>query len=133
MYKLISLVRELRQNGSFKVSTRLFLVLLLVLGLWVATMPLSGMSLPEINDKLVHMVVFFGLALLVDLTTARKPYWFWKGFPLLCYGVLIEVLQSFTAYRLFELADIAANASGIIVYFTIKFWLCLIATNSIKT
>ncbi len=132
MYKLISIVRELRQNGAFKVSTRLLVVFLMVLGLWVATMPLSGV-VPKVNDKLIHIVVFFCFAVLMDLTTSRRPFWLWKGIPLLCYGVLIEVSQSFTAYRSFELADIAADATGIIIYYSIKYWLRWFASNSLKT
>ena len=133
MYKLILFVRELRQKGVFKVSTRLLLVLLMVLGLWVATTPLTGYVLPKLNDKLVHMVVFFGFALLSDLATARKPFWLWKGIPLLCYGALVEILQNFTAYRSFELADIIADAAGIILYYSVKYWLRWTATSQLKT
>jgi len=132
MYKLISVVRELRQNGAFKISTRLLVVLLMVAGLWVATMPISG-ALPKVNDKIMHMAVFFGFALLVDLTSARKPFWLWKGVPLLSYGLLIEVSQSFTTYRLFEWADIAADGMGIIIYYSAKYWIKWMATIPLKT
>ncbi len=123
MHKLILLVRELRQKGAFKVSTRLLLVFLLVIGLWVATMPLNHPSIPRVNDKLIHMLVFFCFAFLMDLATARKPFWLWKGMPLFFYGAVIEVLQSFTAYRSFELADLVADAAGISVYYALKFCL----------
>ncbi len=133
MYKLISFVRELRHIGAFKVSTRLLLVFLMVLGLWVATMPLSDYALPKVNDKLVHLIVFFCFALLTDLTTARKPFWLWKGIPLLCYGALIEILQNFTEYRSFELADLLADGVGIVLYYTVKYALRLSATREVKT
>ena len=122
MHKLILLVRELRQKGAFKVSTRLLLIFLMVLGLWVAILPLNDMSLPKLNDKLVHMVVFFCFAVLTDLATARKPFWLWKGLPLIGYGLLIEISQSFTDYRSFELADLAADSAGIGLYYLLKYW-----------
>ncbi len=133
MYKLISFVRELRLIGAFKVSTRLLLVFLMVLGLWVSTMPLSEYALPEVNDKLVHIFAFFCFALLTDLVTARKPFWLWKGLPLLCYGALIEILQYFTESRSFELADLAADGIGIILYYTVKYAIRLSATRQVKT
>lgn len=126
------LIRELRQRGAFKVSTRLLLLFLLVLGLWVATMPLSHYEMPKVNDKLVHMVVFFGFALLTDLATSRKPFWLWKGLPLLTYGLSIEILQSFTDYRSFELADLAADAMGICLYYVAKLWLRMNALGQYK-
>ena len=86
-------------------------------------MPLSDTSLPKINDKLAHIVVFFCFAVLTDLTTARKPFWLWKGLPLVGYGLLIEVSQSFTDYRSFEWADLAADATGIGLYYLLKYWL----------
>ena len=122
MHKLILLVRELRQKGVFKVSTRLLLIFLMVLGFWVATMPLHNSSLPQLNDKFVHVIVFFCFAVLSDLTTARKPFWLWKGLPLVAYGLLIEISQSFTTYRSFELADLAADTTGIGIYYLLKFW-----------
>ncbi len=131
MHKLIQLVRELRQKGAFKVSTRLLLFFLMVLGLWAATMPLNDMSLPQINDKLVHVVVFFFFAVLADLVTARKPFWLWKGLPLVGYGLLIEVSQSFTDYRSFELADLAADTVGIVLYFLLKYRLKRIDGKSV--
>ncbi len=133
MYKLILLVRELRQKGAFKVSTRLLLLFLLVLGLWGATTPLDHTPISRFNDKFIHMTVFAGFAFLMDLATARKPFWLWKGLPLLMYGVVIEVLQNFTAYRSFELADIAADAFGITLYYMLKFSLRWLAVGELKT
>lgn len=132
MYKLIMLVRDFRQRGAFKVSTRLLLLFLMVLGVWVATMPLDNVELPKINDKLVHMAVFFGFALITDLATSRKPFWLWKGLPLLGYGALIEILQNFTEYRSFELADLSADAAGILLYYMAKYLLRYSVFNQYK-
>lgn len=133
MHKIILKIRELRNQGAFKASTRLVIVLLMSIGLYVGTMPLSAPSLGGFNDKLIHLFVFFSFAMLMDLSTSRKPSWLWKGLPLLFYGVLIEVMQSMTAYRSFELADIAANMLGILAYFVIKKLLKILDESLDKT
>lgn len=120
MHKIILKIRELREQGAFKVSTRFLIVLLMALGLFVATMPLNASSIHNINDKLIHVLVFFGFAMLMDLTTDRKPSWLWKVLPLVGYGVIIEILQNMTDYRSFELADILADMIGVFSYFTLK-------------
>lgn len=120
MHKIILKIRELRNQGTFKVSTRLIIIFLMSLGLYVGTMPLTSPTLDGLNDKLIHMFVFFCFAMLMDLATSRKPSWLWKGLPLLLYGVLIEVLQSMTPYRGFEIADMIANMSGVFMYFSSK-------------
>lgn len=133
MLKLVLLVRELRQKGAFRVSTRLILVFLLVLGVRVATLPMDHLPVPHLNDKLIHMVVFFGFTVLMDLATARKPFWLWKGMPLILYGVLIEVLQNFTAYRSFELADLVADSAGIALYYVVKLSIKWMMLTEVKT
>lgn len=124
MHKLILQVRHLRNVGAFKVSTRLLLILLIVMGLWVATSTPSDLDLPTINDKIQHLFVFFCFAMLIDLTTARKPFWLWKGLPLIAYGALIEIMQFYTPNRTFELADWVADFFGVFLYYAIKWVLC---------
>lgn len=120
MYKIILWVRQLRRIPSFKVSTRLLVVLLMVLGAWVATRTLDFPEAFELNDKVLHIIVFFGFAVLVDLASSRKPFWFWKGLPLLIYGAIIEVMQYFSPDRYFSVLDWVADFSGILLYFLIK-------------
>ncbi len=124
MHELILWVRHLRNVGAFKVSARLLLVLLMVMGLWVATSTPADISLPTINDKIQHLLVFFTFAMLADLVTVRKPFWLWKGLPLMGYGALIEVMQFYTPHRSFELADWVADFCGVFLYYTIKYTLC---------
>ncbi|CAA6810818.1 MAG: Unknown protein [uncultured Thiotrichaceae bacterium] len=123
MHKIILSIRQLRGVGAFKVSTCLLIVFLMTLGVYVATMPLTSYALGNMNDKLLHVLVFFGFAMLMDLAITRKPSWFWKGVPLVFYGGMIEVLQSMTEFRSFELADIAADILGVFSYFLTKFLL----------
>jgi len=120
MQQLILLVRKLRQIAAFKVSTRAVVITLMVLGIWVATKKLDFPPDVNVNDKLIHAVVFFGFAVLVDLASSRKPFWLWKGLPLLAYGIGIEVMQYFTPFRSFSVADMVADFAGILIYFLLK-------------
>lgn len=120
IHKLILWVRELRGISSFKITIRLFVIGLLLLGSWVATRHLELPPEVSINDKLIHLIVFFGFALLMDLSTSRHPFWLWKGLPLLIYGIVIEVMQYFSPDRTFSILDWVADFSGILLYFMVK-------------
>jgi len=120
MHNLITLVRHLRRIAAFKVSTRAIVLTLMILGVWVATVKLELPPDLSVNDKLIHVVVFFGFALLMDLATSRNPFWLWKGLPLLIYGGGIEIAQYFTEFRSFSIADWFADFAGILLYFIIK-------------
>lgn len=124
MHELILWVRHLRNVVIFKVSTRFLLLFLMVLGLWVATNTPTDLNLPTVNDKIQHLSVFFAFAMLADLVTSRKPFWFWKGLPLLGYGALIEIMQFYTPHRSFEVADWIADFFGVLLYYMIKYTLC---------
>ncbi len=123
MHKLILLVRQFRRIAFFKISTRTLVVFLMVAGAWVATRTLDFPETIELNDKVIHIVVFFIFALLMDLAISRHPFWFWKGLPLLMYGAIIEVMQYFSPDRSFSLLDWAADFFGIFLYFIIKLFL----------
>ena len=133
MHELILYVRHLRKIGAFKTSTRLILVLLMVMGLWVATTPAQNLHLPTMNDKVIHMLVFFAFAMLADLATSRKPFWFWKGVPLVLYGALIEILQFYTPNRSFEIADWIADLFGVVLYYSIKYTLRKLDELAVQT
>ena len=120
MHRLILLVRKLRHVLLFKNSVRFLLVFLMVAGAWVATRELDIPPEYSVNDKIIHAVVFFGFALLVDLSTSRKPFWFWKGVPLLVYGACIEIMQYYTPERSFSVLDWLADFAGVLLYFVVK-------------
>ena len=85
---------------------------LLVAGFVVALLPLSFPIPARGGDKLLHLVGFTGLTV-----------WFFGIFRrhasarvaivLFAYGVLIEVVQSFTASRFAEPLDLMFNVIGI--------------------
>lgn len=133
MHKLILLVRQLRRVAFFKVSTRTLVIFLMIAGAWVATRTLDFPETIELNDKVIHAVVFFGFALLMDLAISRHPFWLWKGLPLLIYGAIIEIMQYFSPERSFSLLDWLADFSGILLYFIIKLLLLwAVSVQSIK-
>ena len=120
MHKIILWVRQLRGIPSFKVSTRLLVLTLMIVGAWVATITLDFPETIDINDYLKHAIVFFGFAVLMDLAISRHPFWLWKGLPLLIYGAIIEVMQYFSPERSFSILDWVADFSGILLYFILK-------------
>ena len=120
MKQFVLMIRHLRRIAAFKVSTRAVVITLMVLGIWGATKKLDFPPDVNLNDKVIHAVVFFGFALLVDLASSRKPFWLWKGLPLLAYGIGIEVVQYFAPFRSFSVADMVADFAGILIYFILK-------------
>lgn len=120
MHKIILWVRQLRGVPSFRISTRTLVVALMIAGAWVATRTLDFPDTFEVNDKVQHLVVFFGFAVLMDLVTSRHPFWLWKGLPLLIYGAIIEIMQYFSPDRTFSILDWIADFSGILLYFIVK-------------
>lgn len=120
MHHLITFVRHLRHIAAFEITTRALVIILMVLGAWVATQHLEFPEKLSINDKVIHAVVFFGFALLMDLAIDRHPFWLWKGLPLLIYGAVIEILQYFSPDRTCSLGDWLADFSGVFLYYFLK-------------
>ncbi len=120
MHHLITVVRHLRRIAAFEISTRTLIIILMVTGAWVATQKLEFPELLSISDKVIHIFVFFGFAVLMDLATERHPFWLWKGLPLLVYGAGIEILQYFSPDRSFSVLDWLADFLGIFLYFLLK-------------
>jgi VanZ family protein len=120
MHNLILWVRHLRRILLFKVSVRSLVIILMVVGAWVATITLDFPDEIDINDYFKHAIVFFGFSVLMDLAISRHPFWLYKGLPLLIYGIIIEVMQYFSPDRSFSLLDWMADFSGILLYFLIK-------------
>lgn len=73
----------------------------------------GGVPLPvSVWDKIQHGIGYFLLTLwFAGLYPRRKYLWIAAG----CFtlGVLIELLQGFTATRVLEVADVVANTTGI--------------------
>jgi VanZ family protein len=95
---------------------RLLLTLALVVITQLATAP--GDSLPpwQFNDKLEHLLAFYGLALLADFSFRGSGFGLGKILPLLGYGLLIELIQRFIPYRNFSPWDLGADVLGLAAY-----------------
>jgi len=120
MHQLILWIRFLRRIPFFKVSTRAIVIGLMLAGAWVATRTLDLPEIYELNDKVQHLIVFFGFSVLMDLAISRHPFWLWKGLPLLIYGAIIEIMQYFSPERSFSVFDWLADFAGILLYFLMK-------------
>ena len=95
--------------------------ILLGLALFTATVamlaPGSGSPLPFAHaDKLVHAAGFLLLAFFADAGWPHLGFVRAKYLPLLAYGLVIECLQHYLPGRSFELLDILADGSGLLLY-----------------
>jgi len=67
------------------------------------------------SDKIGHILVFFILALLlfksVDFNRARQMV------LLLSYGIGVEIIQHFIPYRSGSVADVIADAAGLLLFY----------------
>ena len=88
--------------------------LMLVASLVVAMAPAGTTMLFDLNDKVLHTVAFIGLMVWFSgLFEVR--YLLWLAAGLAGYGLLIEVLQSFTPTRQAEGLDLVADIVGILL------------------
>jgi len=120
MQKLISLI----------LNSKLLLVFAILCTLLIFYLSLSDISsLPKLEvqyeDKLYHLIAYFFLNtvwLLAIVPYSSKP--FKKNvlisLGIISFGIVIEILQEITTdYRVFDIYDIIANSSGVIIsYFT---------------
>ena len=83
--------------------------------------PSHLVMLQSFNDKLEHASAFFVLTLLANKSFVEDEQVLIKTIALLAFGLFIEWAQSLTLYRDAEWLDVAADLTGIIVYWiTIK-------------
>ena len=67
------------------------------------------------NDKLIHMISYFGLmSWFLQLYKKRLSRWF-IAISLVCLGVALEFLQGIGGVRMFEVADMMANTTGVVL------------------
>jgi len=95
---------------------RLLLALALLVVTQLTTAPVDSLPPWQFNDKLEHLLAFYGLALLTDFSFRDSRYGLVKVAGLLGYGLLIELIQSFIPYRSFSLWDLGADAFGLAAY-----------------
>ena len=74
------------------------------------------------SDKINHAFAFFVLALLIDNAFPRTRFLLVKLWPLIGYGILIEIVQRYVA-RDSSLLDLGADMIGISLYWLLRKWL----------
>jgi VanZ family protein len=95
---------------------RASLVTALLLILFLATTQLPYPAVDSLNDKVLHILAFYALAMLEDFSFPRLEFGLSKVLTLMAYGVLIEAIQYFLPYRSFSLYDLGADAVGVLAY-----------------
>lgn len=102
---------------STSTTFRLALGLALVVATWTALTP-HPLPIPDAPhaDKWAHLATYVLLALLVDASWPKRAFDLPKWLFLIGYGITIELIQSQIPNRMFSLADIGANATGIALY-----------------
>lgn len=85
--------------------------LISILPLFLISVPKTGVNIPNI-DKVIHMAFHFIVASWFLLARERVVT---TAVIAGGYGIIVEVLQSFTPYRSFEWLDVMANLVGLVV------------------
>jgi len=64
------------------------------------------------NDKVNHLIAYFSLMVLGYLAYKRYRY---VTLGVIGWGIMIEILQGQTSYRMFSYADVLANSAGVVL------------------
>ena len=91
----------------------LFIVSILVIT-DLATYEPSLVSSASLHDKLLHFFCFIYLIMVLHFSQLISNKYVQYVIVAL-YGILIEIVQAFLPYRSFELMDILADLSGILI------------------
>ena len=89
-----------------------YVTLILVAVLSLMPVPDTGV---QVSDKIMHFVVYFILSAGFMVLVHQQSNVFKVAIGLMFYGVALEFLQGLTGYRMFELLDMVANSSGVVV------------------
>jgi len=98
------------------IGFRAALAVTLVITMYLATTEKEFLVVADTNDKVNHILAFYVLAFLADYSVPKVSFNLSKGFTILGYGLVIELIQYFLPFRLFSLFDLAADGIGIALY-----------------
>lgn len=82
----------------------------------MAFAPVQGGIQAEFNDKALHALGFFLMALSSQLAHPRVSFYVLAS-GLTCFGFVIELVQAYLPYRSFSLLDWGADILGVAIYF----------------
>ncbi len=77
-------------------------------------LPPSDLPQVHVSDKLEHILAYAVLMYWFIPLSSRRSFWV-PGIALLALGIAIEFLQGASGYRDFEIADMVADAVGILL------------------
>jgi VanZ family protein len=89
---------------------------------WLAFTSVSVRPAQLTSDKFNHALAFFVLAFLVDNAFPRMRFLCVKIWPLLAYGIAIEIIQRYVS-RDSSWLDLVADGVGIALYWLPRKWL----------
>ncbi|SFV59588.1 conserved hypothetical protein [hydrothermal vent metagenome] len=86
--------------------------------LYKALTPPTGRPLLDFEnaDKVLHASAFFVLSFLLNRASSSINKRLRNMVSLLAFGILIEILQSFTGYREVSFGDVVADLVGIVLF-----------------
>ena len=96
----------------FRVSFCITLVMIA----YLATSSLEFTPVSSIYDKVNHMAAFLVLGLLLDFSFPKSRFNTNKIFPLIAYGISLEMIQHYLPHRMFSFFDIGADILGLFAY-----------------
>ncbi len=95
---------------------RLILIFSLVAITYLAIVKIEFPAAEDINDKFSHFVAFYFLAFVFDFSFPRMDFDIRKVLLLLVYGFILELVQYNLPHREFSVFDLAADGTGVLVY-----------------
>lgn len=90
-----------------------FLILLAVFT-FLGLTPTPENSIPMFNDKLMHCSGYFIAGISISFAFPRWIFWYRAAF-LIIYSIAIEIGQHFMPPRTFDVYDICANSTGVLL------------------
>ena len=100
-------------------SRVVFIVALIVI-CYLALTPKTDLFVETISDKIKHIIAFFVLAWLCDISFPKSPFSLAKICFLLGYGLFLEFWQHFLPYREFSILDLFADSLGLFLYMILR-------------
>ena len=97
-----------------------FKVIFFITAIFILYKALSPNGEPIVDfyqaDKVLHASAFFTLSFLLNRASSSIEKRIRNMLSLLAFGILIEVLQSFTGYREVSFGDVIADLVGILLF-----------------
>lgn len=100
--------------------SRVILIAALIVTSYLALTPKTYPLVETINDKTKHVIAFFVLAWLCDISFPRSPFSLVKICFLLGYGLFLELWQHYLPYREFSILDLFADSLGLFLYLILR-------------